>query len=686
MSKSKSYANKRNQPHVDSFQYLKGGPVVVFRWANEPGWPVEYVSPNVLQMFGHTADDFLTGRVPFSDIICPEELARVGEEVAAAVEDGLPYFEQAYHYLHKDGSKHHLYDYTLVLRNEAGEVTHFEGYVLDDTERQQATEALREEEEDSRYLVEIAELMAGDLSYDELCRHALQAMKSYIPVSKASLYMQNDADPGILTRLAGVNVSFGLAEKTVFDLRDNPWYLDALASYCPMLTLDVEEDPRCEGEEFKVADLRSLLVIPMRLTEGKSGYISMGNSKTDPPVEDSRRLRRVMSRMGVLLSTAMDRVTILLERERMTEQLQHAHRMEAVGMLAGGVAHNFNNTLTVILGYTSLLLQEEGLNEKALEKLRAVLHAGESSAVAVRQLLDFSRKQKSHQPELVSVDLVMDGLAVMLKPLVGEGICLELERELGLGSVLLESGELEMVLMNLAVNARDAMEGKGRLLIRAEIADEGHLRIAVQDSGSGMTDLVKRRMFEPFFSTKPVGSGTGLGLAAVYGVVQRAEGSIEVESQIGKGTTFSLLFPRNDNLPAPSINSSATLRQQGAGRKILLVEDQAPVRNLASDALLENGFEVEIAENGSQALELMADGTLQVDLLLSDVVMPEMDGLELSRQFSKLHPEVPIMLMSGFVDRVFPGAGEESQGIPFLRKPFTAEQLIEAVVEAIALG
>jgi len=686
MSDSKLPAKERNQPYEDSFQYLKGGPVVVFRWTNSPGWPVEYVTPNVLQMFGHTAEDFLTGRIPFSQVICPEELERVGAEVAAAVESGTPHFEQAYHYLHKDGSIHHLYDYTLVLRNEAGEVTHFEGYVLDDTERQQATEALREEEEDSRFLVEIAELMAGDLSYDELCRHALEAMKSYIPLTKASLYMQNDADPGVLTRLAGVNISRGLLEKSVFDLRDNPWYSEAFSTDQPMFTVNVHEDPRCEGSEFESADLRSLLVIPMRLTQGKSGYISMGNAKADDPIQDTRRLRRVLARMGVLLSTAMDRVTTLLDRERMTEQLQHAHRMEAVGMLAGGVAHNFNNTLTVILGYTSLLLQEEGLDEKALKKLRAVLNAGKSSAAAVRQLLDFSRKQKSHQPELVSVDLVMDGLEVMLNPLIGEGVRLELERKQGLGSVLLESGELEMVLMNLAVNGRDAMQGKGSLFIRAGIVDEDKLQIAVQDFGSGMSDSVKRRIFEPFFSTKPEGSGTGLGLAAVYGVVQRADGSIEVESQVGQGTTFTLSFPQSDSLPEPCVNPATHLRQQGVGRKVLLVEDQAPVRDLAFAALIENGFAVEIAEDGNQALELMADGTLQVDLLLSDVVMPEMDGLELSRQFAKLHPEVPIMLMSGFVDRVFPGADEGHQGIPFLRKPFTVDQLLEAVVEAIALG
>ncbi|MGB0953036.1 MAG: ATP-binding protein [Planctomycetota bacterium] len=677
-------------PQAEAWRYLRGGPVVVFRWANQDGWPVEYVTPNVLEMFGHSAEDFLSGKVPYASVVHPDELARVGQEVMDAQEQGLENFEQSYHFLRADGAVRHLYDYTVVHRDEHGHATHFEGYVLDDTARQSAEQALREEEEDSTRLVGVAETLASDIDYQELCSHALDAIRDYADMCRASLFLQDAEDRCILRRMGCVTPSPELETKVLYDIRDNPWYRRALNNNDLEVCVDVLADPECSGGDFDRADLRSLVVIPMRLAAGGAAYLALGNPASAQPIEDSLRFRRFLRRLGVLLSTAMDRVWTVHQRQAMERQLHHAQRMEAVGLLAGGVAHNFNNTLTVILGYTSMLLSEDGVREDDKAKLRAVMNAGEGSAAAVRQLLEFSRKQKTHEPRLVAVKKVMEGQDLMLRPLIGEGMELEIDLGSDLGALFLEPGELEMVLMNLAINAKDATNAEGSLAIsvRHRLAkEEGHqdvVRFEISDNGSGMSEEVRLRLFEPFFTTKEEGHGTGLGLAAVYGVVQRAGGTIEVDSSPGHGTTFRLQLPwfpwetEEDAVPA------AEPHFDGTGQVVLLVEDQESVRALAEQTLKLVGFTVLVAEDGEAACSYADDPTQTIDLLLSDVVMPRMDGLELCRRFSMRRPETPILLMSGFVDRVFPGAGPEAQGIPFLRKPFTGTQLLEAASMALA--
>ena len=498
---------------------LRGGPVVVFRWANAPGWPVEYVSPNVQEMFGLAPEDLTTGKVPYASLVHPEELERVGHEVQEAVRLQLDHFEQAYFFVGAGGAIRHLYDYTVVLRNEAGEVTHFEGYVLDDTERQETQDALRNEEEDSRNLVSVAEVLAGDLTFSDLCFHALESLEQYSCLNRAVLFLQQGSEPYLVDVIAMVEPSSALRDRASMDLRSNPWNQAVFASSVPLVVPDISREPLCHGSELAEADIRSVIVIPMSLAGGRHAYIGLGNRATDLPVQDTPRLRRFLQRLGVLLATALDRVNSLIEREAMEEQLHHAHKMEAVGLLAGGVAHNFNNTLTVILGYTSMLLAEPNIDEATHSKLQAVFKAGESSAAAVRQLLEFSRKQKAHDPQAVDVGQVVESLEMMLRPLIGESLQLSVTTEPDLGAVFLEPGELEMILMNLAVNAKDAVKGQGHLQFRAssmvEAADgrkEYQVVLEVEDDGDGMPEEVRRRLFEPFLPRKRKAMALDLGL------------------------------------------------------------------------------------------------------------------------------------------------------------------------------
>jgi PAS domain S-box-containing protein len=681
---------RQELPRERAWHALSSGPVVVFRWVNAPGWPVEFVSPNVFGMFGVTAQDLLSGAVRYSDLVHPDDLARVTQEVDAAVAQDRIAFGQSYRFRRADGEYRHLYDHTVVVRDAAGVVTHFEGYVYDDTRRLQTELALREEEEDSRKLVRIAEVLAGDLTYQDLCSHALSALQDYVPMVRASLYLQRTAAPHFVDRVASVKRTSFLEEHGRVDLRLNGWYRAALYASLPIIAVDVATDPRFADADFARVGLRSIIVIPMRLRIGRDGYLVLGNRAEDDPIPDSTRLRRFLKRLGVLLATAMDRVRTLMERQAIEEQLQQAQKMEAVGMLSGGVAHNFNNTLTVILGYTSMLLEGGSFSEADHAKLLAVYNAGESSAAAVRQLLDFSRKQKEQNARPIDVGQVVDGLEMMLGPLLGERLQLSVEKSEDLGFTYLEPGELEMILMNLAVNAKDATRGKGRLRFRAgrqpcHDEDRGEcIVLEIIDDGEGMSEEIQQRLFEPFFTTKEEGHGTGLGLAAVYGVVQRAGGDIHVESEVGVGTAFKLLLPRMEEVETRSHGNSGRTRPTGGSGVILLAEDQESVRHLTVESLRSSGFTILSAADGEQALELLEQATDGVDLLLTDVVMPGMDGLELCRRFAAACPDVPILLMSGFVDRAFPGASKEAQGIPLLQKPFTSLQLIEAVTAAMA--
>lgn len=538
--------------------------------------------------------------------------------------------------------------------------------------------------------MQIAEILAGDLTYQELCSHAFEALQDYVKVHRASLFLQDGPEPYRLQCIANVNRSPKLVERKFVDLRENPWYENLMSSEEPTITLDVLQDPNCSGEDFAVADIHSLIAIPIRLSGGKYAHFSVANRRTDPQLEDTPRLRRFLSRLGVLFSTALDRVSTLMDQLAMAEQLHQAHKMEAVGLLAGGIAHNFNNTLTVILGYSSLLLDDPNLSPDKRAKLQAIFNAGESSAAAVRQLLEFSRKQKSFDPQAVDVGQVLSGLELMLRPLIGESLSLQLEIADDLGYVFLEPGELEMILMNLAVNAKDAIGLKGVLQIRVFMEAPGpeaeatpFVVFEIEDNGSGMSEEVRRRLFEPFFTTKDEGHGTGLGLSAVYGVMKRAEGQIEVEEGASGGTLCRFRLPQTlppEQGPAPA-KCQGSIR--ASGRRILLVEDQQPVRRFAADSLRLQGFEVVVAGDGEEAIETASALEQPIHLLLSDVVMPGMDGLGLCKRFAKLFPEVPILLMSGFVDRVFPSAKPEAQGIPFLRKPFTATELLTAVQQAM---
>ena len=381
------------------------------------------------------------------------------------------------------------------------------------------------------------------------------------------------------------------------------------------------------------------------------------------------------------------------ELRRLEEQLQQAQRLEAVGQLAGGIAHDFNNILTAIRGYTDLVRGDLAEDDPRRADLGHVLAAADRAAQLINQLLAFSRRQVL-QPRVVEPDAALAEIVPLLRRLLGEGIELVLTSAPRLGRILVDPGQLGQVIVNLGVNARDAMPRGGRLAIEASNveldqayaashagASTGpHVLIAVTDTGHGMDPATQARAFDPFFTTKGADQGTGMGLATVYGIVKQSGGSIYLYSEPGRGTTFKLYFPRTDATPTEPPATPETAGPAAAGAEtILLVEDDPDVRGYARRVLESAGFTVLEAPDGAAAIELAAASAVPIDLLLTDAVLPGIPGVELAERLVKSAPGLRVMLVSGFTEETVVRHGVVRPGIRFLPKPYRADDLIRGV-------
>ena len=381
------------------------------------------------------------------------------------------------------------------------------------------------------------------------------------------------------------------------------------------------------------------------------------------------------------------------------ERLRQAQKMEAVGQLAGGVAHDFNNLLAVIIGYSELVLRRlptDG-NERAIQHIEEIRKAGERAKSLTSQLLAFSRKQVM-QPKVLDLNAVIRDLDKMMRRLIGENIEVRTVLFGDLGTVKADPGQVEQVLLNLAVNARDAMPNGGRITIETanieldanyakthRLVNSGpHVMIAVSDTGCGMSAELQSRIFEPFFTTKDKDKGTGLGLSTVYGIIQQSGGNVWVYSEPGHGTTFKIYLPRVDEV-APASERAVDIRDQLAGTEtVLLVEDDKAVRNMAQEILRLNGYKVLDASNGKEAIIVTEEYSGDIDLMITDVVMPQIGGRELAETLSLTRPRMRVLYMSGYTDDAIVHHGVLDGLAAFLEKPFTPDALALKVREVLA--
>ena len=576
--------------------------------------------------------------------IHPEDRERVKNAATQSRQSGTGTTLE-YRFRHKNGNWLVLESVASVIRNEKGEPEKLVVVNRDITERKKVQEALSRSEASFRSLVEGAPhgiyraTMAGQFLEVNPALQRMLGYESAEELFKVDLATQIYRDPADYQRMNEL-----LATSQVMKDSELEWKRRGGE---PIVV-------RCSGHRV----------------EGKDG----GPDYFEVFAED------------------------VTERRTLERQLRMAQKMEAIGRLSGGIAHDFNNLLGVIIGYSGVLKKSLDKNAPNYEFAIEIEKAGQRAASLTRQLLAFSRQQVL-SPSVLTLNSLVSDMEKMLPRLLGEDVNVSLALDPELGNVKADQSQIEQVIMNLAVNARDAMPSGGKLQIQTANVEFDHaytrnhpgskmgsyVMLAIADSGMGMTSETIAHIFEPFFTTKKVGEGTGLGLATVYGVVKQSNGYIWVESAPDKGSTFQIYLPRHleaepETVSKPEIDSA---KQTHGSEMILLVEDSDPLRKLAQAFLESNGFRVESAPNGEAAVEAAARHSGSFDLLLTDVVMPGMNGRVLAEQLSLRQPGLNVLFMSGYTDTFIAGHGVLQKGTNLLHKPFTEEMLISKVREVL---
>jgi signal transduction histidine kinase/ActR/RegA family two-component response regulator len=467
----------------------------------------------------------------------------------------------------------------------------------------------------------------------------------------------------------------------------------------PLLVADLANDPRVTAahrESCSRRGYRAMLAVPVKVGERVVGVLTILSRRPEGFCAEDLIIATAFAAQAAV---ALENSRLYHETQRAYEelsqtqdQLAQAGKMEAIGHLAGGVAHDFNNLLMVIMGRTELLLNDLEATDPKRSTAKVIEQTAQRAADLTRQLLAFSRKQVLN-PAVLDLNAVVSKMGEMLRRLIGEDIALVTVLGSALGHVKTDPGQIEQIIMNLAVNARDAMPEGGRLTLETANVELDaaytrkhvgarpgpHVMLALSDTGIGMDAQTQARIFEPFFTTKGPRKGTGLGLAMVYGIVKQSGGNIWVYSEPGKGATFKIYLPRiEDPIDGSQVGSSLPAPVHGV-ETILLVEDEDTVRDLTRDILEAHGYTVLEARHGAEALRISEQHAGTIDLMLTDVVMPEMGGREVAERLTVLRPATKVLFMSGYTDSAIVHHGLLDAGTAFLQKPFSATVLVRKV-------
>ena len=601
-----------------------------------------YVSPAFERVWGRSCQSAYDNHGAFLAGVVPADRKRLGDDVAR-VKRGVASTGIEFRVARPDGEVVWVLAHVSPVHDEQGRVHRIAGVALDITRRIQAERAVHESEQRLRTLFETVNLIV--LGLDPTGR-----------VDYVNPYFQ---------RLTGY---------TADEVLGRAWTEHFLPA-------DVRPDLDAVFRELTELEAHPHFRNPILTSDGRQRMISWHNTV----------VRDADGRVQGTLSVGED----VTEHELLERQFRQAQKMEAIGRLAGGVAHDFNNLLTVITGYSDLLLS--GLSPRSPHRsdVEAISDAAGRAASLTRQLLAFSRQQVL-APSILNVNDVVQSAQRMLQRLLGEDVHLVTSLDSEVRPVRADAGQLEQVLLNLAVNARDAMPDGGVLTLEtANVELSGsyarehlgaepgpHVLLAVSDTGVGMDAATQARIFEPFFTTKPAGKGTGLGLATVYGIVEQSKGSLWVYSEPGKGTTFKVYLPVSGATVAePFLAAAAPVT--GGDETLLLVEDAAPVRAVARETLERYGYTVIEAPSPEVALELVARTPHILHLLVTDVVMPGMNGRQLAARVTSERPDMRVLFMSGYTDDAVMRSGVLEHGMSYLQKPFTPEGLARKVREVL---
>jgi PAS domain S-box-containing protein len=601
---------------------------------------VTYISPSHDRVWGYSRDRFLADSEFAMSCIHPEDRDLV---IAANknIESGQP-IEYEHRIIRPDGTIRYLRNHGYPVRNNAGQVKQYVGVGQDVTSRKRAEEDLRASREYFRKILD----SIGD---------------------------------------------------AIFIKDQDHRFVLANASMCAFAGKSAEELLGKTGFHDMPKDMRSALL------RYEDEVLNTGREcVTEQQIPDWRgNTRTLMSKMTQLTDLSGQRQVVgvirdITEYKRLQAQFLQSQKMEAIGLLAGGIAHDFNNLLNVINGYCELLLEDISLDDPKRGDLGLISQAGKRAASLTSQLLAFSRKQIL-QPEILDLNDLVMSMKPMLRSLIRENIDLVIVTQPELGLIHADPGQIQQIIMNLAVNARDAMLDGGKLTIETvnvELDEEyvqGHLAgrpgpyimLAISDNGIGMDAETKARLFEPFFTTKEKGKGTGLGLSTIYGIVKQSNGFIWVYSEPGKGTTFKIYFPRAEGIIEPAPQEKTPETKNKGNETILVVEDDHAVRALTSRILCEHGYAVLEASNGMEAAEIAQRYSGEIHLVITDVVMPGISGRELEAQLKKSRLGIKTIFVSGYTDNAIVHNGILESNIDFLQKPFSVDSLLRKVRQVL---
>jgi PAS domain S-box-containing protein len=622
---------------------------VIWLWDLVEGRCV-YVSPSVRQLRGFSPEEVL--EQPMDQALPPDEARMMAAETESRIaalargDETARIRTNEVGNLRKDGTAVATETVTRLISDDGGRVTHVVGATRDLSQRK-----------------------AAERNYRDIFEGAPGGIYRTSPEGKCLA-----ANPA-MARMLG----YGSPEEVVSSVNDS----------AHQVWLDPNDRARCTALLEQDGSVRSF-ECQFKRRDGTSVWVS--NSSRKVCGVDGRTLF-----YDGFIEDITERKRVEGERAKLEDELRQAQKLESIGRLAGGVAHDFNNLLTVINGYSAFLLK--GL--KASDPLRfyagEIRTAGDRAASLTKQLLAFSRKQVI-EPRVLDLNATVRESAPMLQRLIGEDIALETHLDGSLGQVMADPGQIHQVIMNLAVNARDAMPEGGRLVIETknacldasgsaavhpEARPGRYVLMTVTDTGYGMDETVRRQAFDPFFTTKEVGKGTGLGLSTVYGIVRQSDGWIDVSSEVGVGTAFKIYLPRIDACALPQEARIEPPTETGDAT-ILVVEDQDAVRFFATAALIQLGYRVLESSNGDDAIAAAASHPGRLDMLLTDVVLPGMNGKELSERLKKLRPDLKVLFISGYTADVIADHGVLERGMAFLQKPFSPEELAAKVRDVLS--
>ena len=615
-------------------------PGMTYRCKNKPGWTMEFVSNGCIELTGYEPEELIDDAVVrYSDLVYHEDRVLGWEVVQAAVQENRP-FQLTYRIKTATGDEKWVWEQGVGVRDAEGNVVALEGLIIDTSDQRRTEQA-------HRLLATAVEQGAEAIVITDL-----EGTIQYVNPSfeRISGYPRQEAigeNPRILRSGKHDNAFY---EELWSTIRSGKVWSGHFINR------------RKDGNLYR----QEATISPVRDESGSIvNYVSVGRDVT--------------------------------RETELEEQLRQSQKMEAIGQLAGGVAHDFNNLLTAIMGNSEMLLAGMAEDDERRADLDEIRQAGMRAASLTRQLLAFSRRQVM-EPRVLDLNEVVANVTKMIQRLIGEHVELVMDLTSDLGEINADPGQLEQVVLNLAVNARDAMPEGGRLLIETANAelDEGYIgshapveagpyvMLAITDTGAGMDELTRSRIFEPFFTTKESGKGTGLGLSTVYGIIKQSNGYVWVYSEPGRGTTFKIYLPRveiaGDRIVrAATAGPESRLRAGNGTETALLVEDDDGVRVVVRKTLESGGYCVVEAGSAAEAARLAQDYNGPIDFLITDLIMPETSGRDLAQTVAALRPGVRVLYMSGYSDSAVLRQGMLSPDMEFIAKPFTQEMLLDKV-------